>query len=62
VAGDLNNEHPTVAQPLSTMGVDGTRLVSPFAGPAPKTFEQDSMGRRQFTLDDGLLAFDSKMR
>jgi len=51
VAGDLNDEHATIPQPLSKMGADGTRLVDPFAGVPPKTYEQDWMSRRQFTLD-----------
>jgi len=51
VAGDLNDEHPAVPQPLSKMGADGTRLVDPFAGTAPKTFQQDWHDNKQFTLD-----------
>jgi len=51
VAGDLNDEHAAIPQPLSKMGADGTQLVDPFAGVPPKTYEQDWMSRRQFTLD-----------
>lgn len=51
VAGDLNDEHPAIPQPLKKLGANGTRLVDPFAGVAPKTFEQDWVDRRQFTLD-----------
>ena len=51
VAGDLNDEHSVIPAPLSLLGTKGTRLVDPFADLAPKTFEQDWMSRRQFTLD-----------
>jgi len=51
VAGDLNDEHHVIPAPLSELGASGTRLVDPFAGLSPKTFEQDWLSRRQFTLD-----------
>ena len=51
VAGDLNDEHHVIPAPLSELGTSGTRLVDPFAGLSPKTFEQDWLSRRQFTLD-----------
>lgn len=51
VAGDLNDEHSVIPTPLSNLGADGTRLVDPFASSSPKTFEQDWLSHRQFTLD-----------
>jgi exonuclease III len=51
IAGDLNDEHHTIPAPLSSLGANGTRLVDPFAGTSPRTFEQDWLSRRQFTLD-----------
>jgi len=51
VASDLNDEHHVIPAPLSELGANGTRLVDPFAGMSPKTFEQDWLSRRQFTLD-----------
>lgn len=51
VAGDLNHEHHCIPPALSKLGAAGTRLVDPFAGVLPKTFEQDWANRRQYTLD-----------
>jgi len=51
VAGDLNEELSAIPAPLDKLGTSGTRLVDPFTGIAPKTFEQDWLDRRQFTLD-----------